>query len=1222
MRFIKTLGAPIRLNMLHSFLVLSFLAGCTHERPTQFPDGEQEQVFEIQAIDQTQGTITLSSDLNSTQSYSFNSVQALGESGQYKVNKVNVVEAMKPLFLDFYVFGRPGQTLNVTFKIDSKTVTAYKVLTERDFRELPVLEQQISEKTTRVGKSALYSIPLFQVEIFELGVAERTRNDLNEKTRTLRIRPTEIKQATHIKISTLVRDRKDVGIPTAAQQDARQIFLKNRVNNSLLNQDEIREQLNVQLADKGNYLVQIGTDELHFLKVLKYSDLDETKQKAVDHVRAGTVPADRTFPCTKEQALAVNLNPDECVVDLAYTVQGIRYVQARRVPTDPFSLSSTVDFQTTTGKDQTRAAFIEIPRNPVPTSIRNGHDVRNQLVLKDLRGQEFLMRRTMQDSPNTFSETFAGSAGPLEIVKFEFDMDRVRVVRADPLLAGNGGSSVDKEILISLPAKYFKLSVFDTRGNRLSVPQMQATTHTDSDAIAEINWAENTIPTISSPLDFYQLERCFTGVNERQVEAVDQRLSTEGILNFTLTSTYSGNNNSFDCAGIMNAGYFDTVQKTFTFKERVSFKKHTKDPAIAESPELDLPYEAQKKLGFGLFTYTRKTPNERGLTHVDGTQVNMPSVFDIKNNRVITYVLKGLPKGKDAKSLAIRNAIEKATQQVIDDLNAGFKKALSNTSMDRSDDVLKLVIEEPEEDLGVLGDLDRNYIYYVEKPTKSGVIGLGGSHPNPRSGRVESASVYIYGGNILSMVDSLRRLDKASNDYWETREHLLTTEKSTPPLDNQKRSAFPPLDTNSLNAPGLNPFERKLNVHQGLNLVNGMRRLMKEQSLLSALPNETSPKSSELRAALPKLSRSHQVIFDTLSAAKELGPDASPDRLKQIYLAYQKAGGQPVDFRNLPTTPKQRMEKAGFCVHEANSDRLFDRLNKDYDIKNKDDIQVLVDVYSPTLAHELGHNLGLRHNFLGSYDSANFKFSPDEQSKRTYSSVMDYTVDDHIVYDGLAPYDIFALRAAYANALEMADGQLVTIQDYKKKLGLNSWLSLSENDVARAPLKKYLFCSDEEAGTRPTCNRFDWGSTPEDIVDFHIQSYRERYAISNFPADRLVFDRNGKSGYTGELFQRFMAIRQFLDETFYLLHTNQRQNIQSYVNASVKGSFFFNQVIRTPEASLTTSNADRFVVTEAPVQLPDGSVKGVPLVVERKWSEDIALDENSERLRLDRKSVV
>lgn len=101
-----------------------------------------------------------------------------------------------------------------------------------------------------------------------------------------------------------------------------------------------------------------------------------------------------------------------------------------------------------------------------------------------------------------------------------------------------------------------------------------------------------------------------------------------------------------------------------------------------------------------------------------------------------------------------------------------------------------------------------------------------------------------------------------------------------------------------------------------------------------------------------------------------------------------------------------------------------------------------------TVLHEIGHDLGLRHNFRGSNVGAT--------TNAPSSSIMDYltTVDD-IAVEGPGPHDIAAIRYLYnlSDTLPDATG----------------------------------FCTDADTAKDPECNRFDKGANP--LVDFYAPTY-------------------------------------------------------------------------------------------------------------------------------------
>ncbi len=108
-----------------------------------------------------------------------------------------------------------------------------------------------------------------------------------------------------------------------------------------------------------------------------------------------------------------------------------------------------------------------------------------------------------------------------------------------------------------------------------------------------------------------------------------------------------------------------------------------------------------------------------------------------------------------------------------------------------------------------------------------------------------------------------------------------------------------------------------------------------------------------------------------------------------------------------------------------------------------------------TLLHEIGHALGLRHNFKGSLGGAPLPST----------SLMDYlTNEDSARIVEPASYDVDAVRWLYLKARE---------------------------------LPKQAFCTDEATKSDPDCNRFD--STDEPLNKFFVPAYRD--VLGNFLKD-------------------------------------------------------------------------------------------------------------------------
>lgn len=1168
-------------SVFAAILIASFTAaGCTQIREARFPEGAGENIFERALF--TSSSMSLSTDAapKRIQKHS-RKVRASQQADAVTVRQVAAPESIRSMFKALEIAAAGEKQYAVKFRLDRQFLTSYRVVGSAD--ELSIQDLQLA---TKVSESE-YWAPLFQYRIQAYGQVVRAKNDLGEDTSTLRLRPSEWKDATHIQVSTLPEDR--LAVATSSPDDAERVFVRAKLDGSVFSREELASELDIRVDRAGQFETVIDGGEmvLQELVSLESEAVTPAQRELVAAQDRGAPVSAEISRCSKAAESRLQGLVSNCVRVARYRVP-LTHVEARRRQVDADgTLSAEVEFRPVARTHESR--LVQIAKDPLVAEMGvSSLDPRRSLKVAELKNQEFLFRRTMEDSPNSFDYTFAGSSGPLELVRILFEKDRVRLVRADAMIKTGGNNRIDLADLMSLPVQYVREVSADAQGNLLARPRVIPADHTHPDAVAYVSWEGNSVPPISSPLNYYELGQCFVGPTDVTVSEVDHRLSqAAGVLSFSLNMTYA-NNPGADCAGVFQAGYFDRVQASFTFKERISLKKYAKGD---ESPLLELPYDAQKKLGFGIFTYKKNSPNRYGNIGSDGTETALPALFDVRAGKKVRYVLAGLPAEGE-----LREAIVKATREVVADWNEAFRKAFKGTTLDRSDDVLELAVEgEKGISPSALGDLDTNHIYFIPKRTSSGVIGLGGAHSNPRSGKVEAASVFIYGGNILSFVDQMRKLEASKKEYLKQVASPLV--KAGTPSEAGVRS--------SGGTSGSEP--------------RASGRISRERAVLAQ--SRLGLSSAEKMESLSKLPRkpSELALYEAMQEAvragrlgdARFGEKVFSQKLLQVMAG--RVGGSRLaalksEVRRAESVSGliERMEKANLCVHEAA--QLTDATLPE-GLAEKSDIDLVVGVYKPTLAHELGHNLGLRHNFIGSFDQANWKFSPSDSSKRDYSSIMDYLASDHETYDGLGPYDVAAIRAAYAGMVEGQDGSLVSLEQVKSALKISSWLQLSSEQVSKLPIRHFQFCSDEEAGETPVCNRFDRGATPTEIVKANIEDYRSLYTLSNFAGDRLHFSQAQSGGYIGRLFAKFLAIRQFLEETMYqAINGADGEVINEYAKAAFESMQFFHSVIRTPDAPASATEAERVME----LSLQDGRT----IKVERRWLKDVGFEQGSDRLSI------
>lgn len=221
--------------------------------------------------------------------------------------------------------------------------------------------------------------------------------------------------------------------------------------------------------------------------------------------------------------------------------------------------------------------------------------------------------------------------------------------------------------------------------------------------------------------------------------------------------------------------------------------------------------------------------------------------------------------------------------------------------------------------------------------------------------------------------------------------------------------------------------------------------------------------------------------------------------------------------------------------------------------------------FKATALHEIGHNVGLRHNFAASYDALNYQdqfwnlestpLSDQEkldaaQPEYMYSSIMDYHGKTNGDWQGLSKYDEAAIKFGYGQIFEtFADESVgggkslknwMDLHDYRELIYDSTvdgqskepahgpyfssvaqmtsrnnvrwdWQANTDHNQVQTILAHevpYRFCSDEYNGLTPTCKTFDFGANQREVQAAAYVSYKNYFIFSRFLRNRLVLDWN------------------------------------------------------------------------------------------------------------------
>lgn len=203
------------------------------------------------------------------------------------------------------------------------------------------------------------------------------------------------------------------------------------------------------------------------------------------------------------------------------------------------------------------------------------------------------------------------------------------------------------------------------------------------------------------------------------------------------------------------------------------------------------------------------------------------------------------------------------------------------------------------------------------------------------------------------------------------------------------------------------------------------------------------------------------------------------------------------------------------------ADNCFVTLHDGWLFRDSHHTQSLADIETAVVGnlvfHEMGHTLGMRHNFMGSADTRHHATGSDS------STVMDYPLAPKPVTE-LGKYDKEALRFAYSPS------------------------TAARNDALS---KNYYYCSDEDrlSSRLGLCQAYDQGSSLTEM----IQHQRDRYFASNWVYhprwDQVLFPKEN-AHYDQLLMALLLPIRNAHDNADAILRAAEGHDYEPLWNVA------------------------------------------------------------------------
>lgn len=554
----------------------------------------------------------------------------------------------------------------------------------------------------------------------------------------------------------------------------------------------------------------------------------------------------------------------------------------------------------------------------------------------------------------------------------------------------------------------------------------------------------------------------------------------------------------------------------------VSHYSIVKLDAVASADYEKVNYHPEWINTFGFFEQNDNSLDIDGNTTQSG-EIKYISRWNPKR-KAITYFLS--PEFNKMEN----KVLKAATLESFKRINAGLQSA----GID-----FRISLKDADETTDI-GDLRNSMIILAEDPFEASVIGYGPSITHPRTGEILSARTVMYAGSLKKFIrytyDEILRIKNISTEATPSGE-TSSSQENTIPLNPEEASAL-------LHQKDISPSQLTKMIDLSSVDIISLPAQIDRTPQLSSSEIERAVQQAHQRDQIALLSKNNMYPAEMLSFG-----DISQDVIEQVV----KSVGQLQSWEKLSDGQKQAV------------------------------LDVLTPyVWVPTLIHEVGHNLGLRHNFSGSEDKDNF-YSQKELAEQNlpvssknvpYSSIMDYPKSEINALRAFGKYDIAALRFGYTLKAIKEDGTLASVNP----------------NIAPEGLKSFSYCSDEGIAPNPNCNPFDEGSGFKAIAESLIESYKENYERSNFRRGRAQFSSVDDDFYYSRISRTFNKLRLFYERYEDLVKNFQLDQatidsvewLKDLDEAVVVAADFLMSVVAEPD-------------TLCIIGLPDNSVQAVPI---------------------------
>jgi hypothetical protein len=473
------------------------------------------------------------------------------------------------------------------------------------------------------------------------------------------------------------------------------------------------------------------------------------------------------------------------------------------------------------------------------------------------------------------------------------------------------------------------------------------------------------------------------------------------------------------------------------------------------------------------------------------------------------------------------------------------------------------------------GDLRYSMLYWVDGPNYANPLGYGPSSADPTTGEIVQANAFVYGATIeeyaQTAVDVVRVINGELSEQdvvagVDVRDYIQA-QKSTDRA-RERRARLPADERARRTQRAAHPDGRVATGRPGA----------QRTARRGKTPNLSREELGRLREKIRGTAMEARLIPDH----QKLMLGRTPAELSDPLTAIERGKMSPVSGMG-----RRRGERRRARVRRAIRKNMYLRefldgsvLGYARSLKGVDEDTahgIIANlVFTSTTEHEVGHTLGLRHNFAGSADPLNYfdKYwdlrgaNPEpftagidyteeqhdgQMALYQYSSIMDYGARFQSDIKGLGSYDEAAIAYGYGGLVSRfldlparitgrfgEDGNMQSVledfhyTDYPDLFGGNTaalanreWVPAGTDSQREVPFK---FCSDEYSGAWWDCDIWDRGADAYEIAAYAADSYRQYYIFDAYKRERYEFD---PWDYSYRIYDRYFLVLMKLYQHWY-----------------------------------------------------------------------------------------